>query len=246
MNINISVCIAVYNGEKYIKEQISSILKQLGSQDEIIVVDDCSFDETIKFIHEFDDMRIQIFHNETNKGHVYSFSRAIFLSSKDYIFLSDQDDIWVEGRVNIMKQKLYNSSSKLISSNSKFIDAEGNFIDFYTQGVSESDSKRVYKNIINIFLGKKNYYGCLMAFKKELKPLILPIPYYVESHDLWIAFAANIDNSNLHFDAFTLNRRIHGNNSSILNRGLSKKIRSRFIFLISLLHLSFRKFKNYK
>ncbi|TDO77444.1 glycosyl transferase family 2 [Flavobacterium chryseum] len=238
--MNISVCMATYNGTKYIEIQLQSILRQLDLNDEVIILDDYSTDETLDLVRKIDDKRIKIFKNEVNKGHVYSFGRVIELATKDIIFMSDQDDIWLDGRVKLMKDKLLNSGALLISTNSNFIDSDGKILDFSLDGVSSESSARHLKNIIDIFIGKTNYVGCAMAFKKELRNLILPIPFYVESHDLWIAMGANIIKSNLHIDEPTLSRRIHGENASIVKRKLLPKLWSRIIFLISLMHLYYR------
>jgi hypothetical protein len=82
-----------------------------------------------------------------------------------------------------------------------------------------------------------------MAFKKDLKQLILPIPSYVESHDLWIAKAANLVKLNIHCDNITLSRRVHGNNASIIKRPLYKKLWARIIFTRSIFELVFRSLK---
>ena len=238
--MNISVCLASFNGEKYIEEQLKSIIKQLGINDEIIIVDDCSKDSTVKVIKSLKDERIKIFKNEVNKGHVYSFGKSISLATKDLIFMSDQDDIWLEGRVDFMKEKLINSEAMLVSSNSNFVDSEGKVIDFEIDGVRPEYSNKYSKNIIDIIVGKTNYYGCTMVLKKELKELILPIPAYVESHDLWIAMAANIAKSNSHLDNSTLLRRIHGENASVLKRKLLPKLWSRVVFAISTIQLFYR------
>ena len=95
-------------------------------------------------------------------------------------------------------------------------------------------------NIVNIFLGKVPYFGCVMGFHKNIIPLILPIPKYVKSHDLWIAMAANIIHANIHLDNVVLLRRLHGNNLSNVKRGIFKKIWSRIIFFTSAINLFFR------
>ncbi len=242
INNNISVCLATYNGEKYIKEQIDSILPELEQGDELLILDDCSNDNTVNLINSylFDD-RIKLILNRTNLGHVQTFNKLIYLAKNEYIFLSDQDDIWIEKRVFYLKNSLKKSEALLVSSNTIFIDSKGNIIEYTTDGVNSKYSNYYYKNIIDIFIGKENYYGCAMAFKKELKELILPIPHYVESHDLWIAMAANIMNSNLHYDNATLKRRVHGENASIVSRDLYLKLWSRVLFIRSMFHLIIRK-----
>jgi len=96
--MKISVCMATYNGERYLKEQLDSILKQLSFTDEIIISDDGSQDRTIEIIESFGDSRIKLFHS-TQQNLIYNFENALSKASGDIIFLSDQDDIWYENKV---------------------------------------------------------------------------------------------------------------------------------------------------
>jgi glycosyltransferase involved in cell wall biosynthesis len=242
--MNISVCMATYNGERYVAEQITSILDELKSDDEVIVVDDCSKDGTVKILQDLNDLRIKIYLNDRNKGINVSFERAIYLANNDFIFLSDQDDIWIKGRVSLMVKRLLDTESLLVSSNFEFMDINGRKIGHPVDGVKSSNSRKHLNNILDIFIGKTNYYGCAMAFRKDMVELILPIPSFVESHDLWIALGANVIGSNTHLDEKSLIKRIHNNNATITNRNLFLKIWSRFIFGISIVVLLLRA-KNY-
>ncbi len=94
----ISVAMATYNGEKYIKEQLESILLQLENQDEVIVSDDGSTDHTLKIIESLNDQRIKILKGPRN-GVKQNFAHALSFCKGKYIFLSDQDDIWLENKV---------------------------------------------------------------------------------------------------------------------------------------------------
>ena len=93
--MKISVCMATYNGELYVAEQINSILSQLNYNDELIIVDDCSSDKTIDVITSFGDERINLIKNNKNIGVNKSFSKSILLSTGDYIFLSDQENMLI-------------------------------------------------------------------------------------------------------------------------------------------------------
>jgi glycosyltransferase involved in cell wall biosynthesis len=240
MRPKVSVCIATYNGENYLEAQIRSILEQLAENDEVVVVDDCSTDNTVKILNELRDNRIKIYANESNRGHVFSFSRSISLANNDIIFLSDQDDIWISGRVGLMIDKLIGTNKLLATSNSDFINSAGEKINYSIDGVSERDSSKYIKNIFSIFRGDTTYFGCGMAFKKELVKVILPIPSHVESHDLWIAFAGNLLRSNLHLNEKTFLRRIHSNNASVVERDLFTKLWARALFIRHIIDLSVR------
>ena len=111
-SLKISVCIASYNGEKYIKEQLNSILCQLEERDEVIISDDSSTDNTVQIIESFKDKRIKIFREQKFKSPIYNFENAISKATGDIIFLSDQDDIWHKAKVHKIKQYFLNENKK--------------------------------------------------------------------------------------------------------------------------------------
>ena len=243
-NDSITVCIATFNGEDFIIQQIESILNNIGPNDEIIIVDDCSTDRTVEIISDLNDERVKLFINKTNSGEVFSFNRALSLARNNFIFLSDQDDVWLEGRTELMIQKLELNKSFVLSSNFDWIDKDNNYLDIFYDGVSTKDSFKHFKNIVDIFVGKTNYFGCSMLIFREALNIILPIPRFIESHDLWIALVANIVKKNCHIDDKTFLKRSHKNNltSTISNRNFIKSIWSRIIFLISIIIIFKRKF----
>lgn len=228
---------AAYNGEKYIEEQIESILEQLIDGDEFIIIDDNSTDSTFNKIAKYGNKKIKYYLNDSNIGHNKSFEKAIKLSSKEYIFLVDQDDIWIKKRIDIMMNILINNDVVLVTGNQLFIDKNGNKIDYSIESLRNKDSNYLFNSFKKIFLGKSSYYGCAMAFKSELKKLILPFPFFIESHDLWIAKSALLYRKNYHLEEPILLRRIHGKNSSINKRKIIKKIWSRVIFIISIIYI---------
>jgi glycosyltransferase involved in cell wall biosynthesis len=239
----VSVCMATYNGEEFVVRQLETILEQLSAEDEVILVDDCSTDGTLEAVKSLNDPRVAVHSNDRNCREVYSFNRAISQAQNDIILLSDQDDIWLPGRVALMKDALHGAA--LVTTNFDWIDRNERPLHVAFDGVTSQDSKRYFKNIADIFLGKTNYFGCAMAFRRELVPLIVPIPNYVESHDLWIALAANLIHSNVHLNAKTLRKRRHGNNatSTTSYRNFGMKLRARVIFARSLLDLRKRRRK---
>jgi len=237
----ISVCMATYNGEKYIFEQMASILAQLTPDDEVIIVDDFSTDGTVKILQGINDSRIKIYLNNRNRGHVFSFARAISLAANEIIFLADQDDIWLAGRVSLMVRKLLDTGALIVSSNYELMDGHGARIKRAVNiDLKSEDSSKYVKNILKIFMGTANYFGSAMAFRKEIVPLILPIPSFVILHDIWIALAGNLMGSNVHLDEKTLKRRLHDNNFTNPNRSIFTKIKYRFIFGLSIIVLLFR------
>jgi glycosyltransferase involved in cell wall biosynthesis len=236
---------ATYNGERFIRAQLRSILDQLRADDEVVVVDDCSTDRTRELILGIRDPRISLHVNDRNRREVFSFGRAISMSQGSYIFLADQDDVWLPGRLSLMVEGMHDAS--LVCTNFRWIDERDNPVNVYSDGVRSADSGRYLKNLVDIFRGKTTSFGCAMAFRRDLVRQILPIPAYVESHDWWIAMAANLSRSNLHLDQVSLLKRRHGNNatSTISNRGLLAKVRSRVIFVRSIFDLWRRKSRRF-
>ena len=214
-----------------------SILDQLSPLDEIIVVDDCSTDATRSLIGLFCDPRIRLFVNDQRRREVYSFGRAIGLSRNAHVFLADQDDVWLPGRVGRMRTALERAA--LVTTNFEWIDADGKALPVSVDGVRTDASGRFFKNLAGIFIGKTSYFGCALAFRRDLVPLILPIPAYVDSHDLWIAMAANVVGSNVHLDHPSLLKRRHDGNvtGTVSGRSLASKLWSRAIFARALLIL---------
>jgi glycosyltransferase involved in cell wall biosynthesis len=239
--VAVSVCMATYNGERFLHAQMRSILDQLSPLDEIIVVDDCSTDATRSLIGSFCDQRIRLFVNDRRRREVYSFGRAIGLSRNAHIFLADQDDVWLPGRVGRMCAALERAA--LVTTNFEWIDAEGKALSVSVDGVRADASGKFLGNIADIFIGKTSYFGCAMAFRRDLVPLILPIPAYVESHDLWMAMAANVIGSNLHLQDPSLLKRRHDGNATrvVSSRSLVSRLWSRAIFARALLDLRRRR-----
>jgi glycosyltransferase involved in cell wall biosynthesis len=246
IDMSISVCLATYNGEKHVVRQLFSILEQLAADDEVIIIDDCSTDDTVATVRRIADRRIAVYSNDRNRGEVHSFSRAIALATKEFVFLSDQDDVWISGRALMMTQALVDSGACLVTSNFESMDDNEKAVDIPYEGVASHNSTRHFRNIADIFLGKTNYFGCAMAFRRGFGALVTPIPQFVESHDLWIAMAGNLIGKNVHLDEKTLRKRKHANNvtSIVSNRSLYRKLRSRVVFAASVVLLLIRKRKN--
>jgi len=185
----ISVCIATYNGEEYIEAQLSSILIQLGDEDEIIISDDNSTDNTMAIINSINDDRIKIIsHSKSYKYDnifdytTHNFENALLQCHGDIIFLSDQDDIWMPYKVQIMCAYLTNyhlvvSDAKVVDSNLKTICAS------YLKEIGINTG--MLANII-----KCRYLGSCMAFNRILLKHILPFPKSYVPHDLWIGLIA--------------------------------------------------------
>ncbi len=245
--MNVSVCMATCNGERFLREQLDSLLPQLNETDELIIIDDVSCDGTREILAAYTDSRIHCYSNSMRLGHVQSFARAIIQARNAIIVLADQDDIWVNGRLQHMKEQLEPEAIQVVAGNFNVINEDGIRQAPPQKKLYVKDSKKHWRNALHIFLGTRPYYGCAMAFKRELNTLILPIPAHVESHDLWIAFAGNINKSTIHTENIILHKREHTKNtSSKMKRSFIKIFVSRAFMCLSVIILLSRKHFSHK
>jgi glycosyltransferase involved in cell wall biosynthesis len=174
---------ASYQGERYIALQLRSILDQLTAGDEVIVVDDASTDRTGAEVLALKDPRIALARNAQNRGVLRSFEAALSRASGEIVFLSDQDDVWMPGKVDtVVKEFEADPGLMLIASDALLIDEEGSRIgdSFYAErGKFRSGMWS------NLLIGK--FHGCTMAFRCALLHEALPFPSGEEvHHDTWI------------------------------------------------------------
>lgn len=204
----ISVCMATYNGGKYLREQLESILCQLSDNDEIIVSDDGSNDETFEIIRSLNDLRIRVFKNEGKHGFVGNFNNAFRYVEGDFVFFSDQDDIWLPNKVATVMSYL-EKDTDLVTHNAEIVDGEGHLIgcDYFSYMHSKTG---FWAN-----LWKTRFLGCCMACKREVLDRALPMPLDVAGHDYWIGMIA-LKHFNVRFieDKLICYRRHGGNVSS--------------------------------
>lgn len=230
----ISVCMATFNGEEYIQEQLKSILKQLTSDDEVIISDDGSSDRTLEIISNFNDNRITIVKSEEKGNPTFNFENAIRNSSGDIIFLADQDDVWLNNKVSVMSQ-LITDGADLVLSNCKVVD----------------DSLHVINNSYFSFLHNKGdlisnllqnrFIGCCMAFRSSIRNMVIPFPVNIPAHDWWIGLVA-LKKGRVVFcsEPLMLYRR-HGNNASSTSEKshtpLLQRVKWRLILFLELIKI---------
>lgn len=225
-----TVCIATYNGEQYIEQQVRSILDQIAIDDEVIISDDGSTDKTLKIVDSIGDKRIRVRHSN---AHYFkdNFVEAMREANGDRIFLSDQDDVWLPGKYERCLQEL--QSVDLVCTNSKMTDSElhiiePNFFSIYHSGPG------VIKNAMN-----NTYYGSCMAFRRSLLQYALPMPDTREiGHDIWLGLVAEMMGKVKFIDTPYLLYRRHKEakttTENLLHRSdrpLWRKVWSRFVVL---------------
>lgn len=221
----IAVCMAAYNGEKYIGEQLASILTQLGQNDVIVVSDDGSTDGTYEIIKKLADKRIKYIVNNGKHGSTYNFRNALKNADADIYFLADQDDVWLPERVEKTLKCLEHCDFCVCDS--MIVDKNLNII---------CESRFEEYKIKNGFLRnlvKTRYIGCCMAFTRRVYDRLFPFPDNVGvcPHDFWVTLVGEaFFKSDLIREPLMLYRR-HGGNVSNggekSDRGIITRIVSR-------------------
>ena len=202
----ISVALAAYKGEKYIEEQIRSILPQLSYNDEIIVSDDRPGGMTEKIVKKIaaEDSRV-VWVEGKSKGVVSNFVNAIRYCKGDKIFLCDQDDLWLPDKVKRVMEA-FDEGYDLVLHNAYITDGGLNITD-YSFFEKRGSKKGVLRNIF-----KNSYMGCCMAFDRKLLKKIMPMPRSIPMHDQWIGILAEIYGKVKFLDLPLIYYRVHGGN----------------------------------
>lgn len=225
----ISVVMAAYKGEKYIREQVLSVICQLGDDDELIISDDYPQGQTLSAINDIvaGDRRIN-YCKGPGKGVIQNFEYAISKSKGDYIFLCDQDDVWVDGKVSRVMAE-FDKGYDLVLHNAVITDGDMNKNAETVFDINKTQ-KGFFRNIL-----KNSYQGCCMAFRSDLKKFILPFPQKLPMHDQWIGLMAEKHGKISLVDEPLIYYRRHGGNVTGNGSGLVKKIRWRAEILFSVL-----------
>ncbi len=227
----ISVCMATYNGEKYLERQIESIVSQLHEGDELVVSDDGSTDATVHILESFQRRcpSIKIVEGP-HLGVVANFENAISNAGGDYIFLSDQDDVWNPQKVERVMAAFGAVEPDLIVHNAEIVDSDLTSLGFTTFEWRKSGPGLI-KN-----LKRNSFIGCCMAFRREILPLCLPFPRHIAMHDWWIGLASCLNSDPMFIDDCLIQYRRHGDNASkMTHKGAIEMLSDRFLMACSLL-----------
>lgn len=209
--MKVSVCIATYNGEKYILDQLRSILPQLGPDDEVIVSDDSSTDKTVEVIKAIGDKRIKIFAHNHYRNPVYNFQHALRQAKGEFIFLSDQDDLWIEGKVTAVMKAL--EKADVVVTDCKIVDDNLNVLtESYFK--HRKSGKGLLRNLYS-----NKYLGCCMAFHRKILDKALPFPPKLPMHDIWLGFISELFYKSVFLNVpYILHRRHLANTSSVFQK----------------------------
>ena len=178
-------------------------------------------------IETFCDQRIKIYSNQHFKSPAYNFENALKMAKGDYIFLSDQDDVWEANKVETMMK--YLNDNTLVTSDCSIVDTDMRVIRDSFFGY-ERRHKGVISNIVH-----NNFLGCCMAFRKELLDLALPFPKDVAMHDIWLGICASTFHSVEFIPDKLIKYRRHSENASCTSEKSNLKYSYRIIYRIRLM-----------
>lgn len=187
-NRKISVCMATRNGASFIRHQLASIISQLGPDDEIVISDDSSTDATLTIIKSFADPRIHLLENNTFHNPIFNAENAMRHAQGAIIVLADQDDIWLDGKLNLIRERLGSVQGQI-----RLLMMDGEIIDEHDAVLAGSifDHIGVRGGVLrNIYDNK--YVGCCLAFTRELLEIALPFPQRIPMHDMWLGILAEL------------------------------------------------------
>ncbi len=221
--MNLSICMATRNGAQYLAAQLSSILCQLGEEDEVVISDDSSTDNTLELIAAVADPRIRLLPGNTFFSPIYNFENALRQASNEVIVLADQDDLWLDNKLALVRQTFAGKSGQvhLAAFDAAIIDGDGKVTApslFTCNRAGAGLLKNLYDN---------TYTGCTLAFSRELLDVALPFPVGIPMHDSWLGLLAERCGTVEFIHQTTMHYRRHGSNVSS-RRPLREQLRGRF------------------
>ena len=225
LDSKVSVCMAVHNGERFLRTQVESICRQLRPDDELVAVDDASTDGSVSILESILDPRIRVYRNSANAGVLATFERALMLASGAVLFLSDQDDVWLPGKLAKSLEALASDPRvTMVASDATIIDDEGKTVgsSFFSQ------RGRFVPGFVGNFI-KNKYLGCTLSFRREMLSVFLPIPPDVPMHDIWFGALNSIYGRTCFIDEPLVAYRRHARNASpIVSPGPAMAARWRY------------------
>lgn len=199
----ISIALCTYNGDKFLREQLSSILSQSYGHLEVVVCDDGSTDHTLDIVEDFaaKDARVRLYQNPQNLGFNKNFEKAISLASGEYIAISDQDDIWERDKIKLLYEHIHDNL--LIFSNSLLMDGSGQLL-----GGQLLYNFSLQNKTFKAYLLHNYTTGHTCLFRREFLPYLLPLPE-VGYYDWWMGFVALYHQKIAFLDQPLTRHRVH-------------------------------------
>lgn len=181
---SVSVCLATYNGERYLRELVDSVLPQLGPQDELVVSDDASTDDTVSLLESYREPRIHVQLHEANQGYTRNFGSALRAARGDIIFFCDQDDVWFPQKIATMVGELARYDVAMCD----LVVCDGDLREVHP---SHIQLRGVRRGLIHNLV-RTRYVGAAIAMRRGVLETLLPFPSRADlcAYDYWIALVA--------------------------------------------------------
>lgn len=196
MNEKVDILMATYNGEKYLKEQIDSILNQTYKNIHLIISDDCSKDNTREILKQYEgNENVTVFYQENNLGYVRNFEFLLERVESNLYMLCDQDDIWLEEKVEKTVEKLKDENLDLVFGDLIIVDENLNALYPSFNKYMKLDRKiKKYISSPRLQYLYNCMTGCTMLSKKEFLPQVLPLPKISKHmiHDYWLGLVVSL------------------------------------------------------
>lgn len=221
-NSAIEILLATYNGEKYIDQQINSIINQTYTNWKILFRDDGSTDNTVriieKFIEAYPDKMMLVIDKEKNLGASGNFSRLLESSQSDYTMFCDQDDVWLPDKIKLTLEKMRELESSTPKETPLLVHTDLEIVDqdliTISKSMFEFQNLDKHSNSINKMLVQNNITGCTVMINKNLRNISKPIPKDIIMHDWWIALVASVFGEIGFVNGQTIKYRQHGSNDT--------------------------------
>lgn len=226
----VSVCMAAYNGSRFIEQQLESILPQLCSSDEVVIIDDCSQDDTVARVHRINDSRIRLFRHESNQGIVATFEEALRCATGNILFLSDDDDLWAPNKVaRFLHEFETHFDLQVATSKVALIDEDGFRLPDTHINRRGHFASGFWRNV-----AMNHYQGSAMVIRADLLGTVLPFPCRPSFlHDVWIGTRNDAAGGKTVFiDEPLVYYRRHSQNASKTQRPL-QQLRIRIDLLVA-------------
>ncbi len=210
---SISVCMATYNGSRFVRRQLETILPQLAPQDELIVSDDASTDGTPALVREVCGARVRLLHGAF-RSPVLNFEQALQAAVGEVIVLADQDDIWCPNKLELVRGHFAGrrGERRLVLFDGRVVDEEER--ELHPSIFALKQSRRgFFRNLYD-----SSYPGCCLAFSRELLEIALPFPHRILMHDMWIAMLAELCGEILFDPHITIGYRKHAASTTTFAR----------------------------
>lgn len=222
MNQLVEILLATYNSEKYIRQQIDSILNQSYRNIRILIHDDGSTDATISLIKEyqrnFPENVVFIDDGVKTGGAVWNFEHLLKYSSADYVMFSDHDDVWLPNKVEVSLKEILSVEQKFSKKTPVLVYTDVIVVDEDLNKISDSLWRYIKVNGSKISVGRALEtslgLGCTMIINKSLRDLALPFPKTAIIHDMWLSLVAVCLGVVKYLDLQTVLYRQHSSNLS--------------------------------